>query len=424
MEGALKHQDKEEVSAKEASDQTVSSAPLPRRETQIFAVPSLMCGGCLHTIEKALLETSGIFSARANLSARRVSVTFDSDRLTSDGIASILLKAGYSAALLVDSRDHVSLSKVNDLLPRVGVAGFAAGNIMLLSVSVWSGLASDMDQPVQALFHWISALIGVPAIAYSGQPFFLSALGALRHRRLNMDVPISIGIFLATLMSFVQTMRGTEHVYFDAATMLVFFLLIGRLLDESMRARTRSAAENLLSLKTLQATILDEDGRTRQVSSRTLKPHMKLMVAAGERIAADGIVLEGASDVDQSLITGETVPKFVTVGDRVHAGTLNTNSPLSIETTATDENTLLAELARLMQAGEQARGRYVRVLQAQAWRLPSPMRFLFLSLLVLVPWRLPSPQYRSQLLAVFSLLAFWLKQETDWNAWRKQIVLF
>ncbi|MFM7083424.1 MAG: heavy metal translocating P-type ATPase [Hyphomicrobium sp.] len=402
MEGALKQKEKGEVSVKDASHASVISVPPSQRETQIFAVPSLMCGGCIHTIEKALLETSGIFSARANLSARRVSVTFDPVFLSSDAIVSILAKAGFSSAVLVDNRDHVSLSKVNDLLPRVGVAGFAAGNIMLLSVSVWSGLASDMDQPVQSLFHWISALIGVPAIAYSGQPFFVSALGALRHRRLNMDVPISLGIILATLMSFLQTMRGTEHVYFDAATMLVFFLLIGRLLDESMRARTRSAAENLLSLKTLQATIVDEEGNTKQVSSRNLKPHMKLMVAAGERIAADGIVLEGASDVDQSLITGETLPKFVTKGDRVHAGTLNTNAPLTIETTATDENTLLAELARLMQAGEQARGRYVR-LADRAARLYAPAVHL-LGLATFLGWMFFGAGWETALTNAISVL--------------------
>jgi Cu2+-exporting ATPase len=199
-----------------------------------------------------------------------------------------------------------------------------------------------------------------------------------------MDVPISLGIILATAMSFVQTMRGTDQVYFDAATMLVFFLLIGRLLDESMRARTRSAAENLMSLKALTATILDQDGSVRQIPSRNLHPGMTMLVATGERIAADGIISEGVSEIDESLITGETLPKVVSRGDRVHAGTLNTAAPLRVTTTATEDNTLLAELSRLMLAGEQTRGRYVR-LADRAARLYAPAVHL-LGLSTLIGW--------------------------------------
>ncbi len=357
---------------------------VPARETQVFTAPEIMCGGCLKTIETALAETPGVVSARANLSARRVTVTFDPNVTSPELVIAAIKKAGFSAALLIEGRDEVHAARVSELMPRVGVAGFAAANIMLLSVSVWSGHASDMDDAMKTLFHWISALIALPAIAYSGQPFFRSAAAALKAGRLNMDVPISLGIILATAMSFAQTMRGTEHVYFDAATMLVFFLLIGRLLDESMRARTRSAAENLMSLKALTATVLDPDGSVRRIATRSLTPGMTILVAAGERIAADGIILDGASDIDESLISGETLPKPVGKGDRVHAGTLNTGGPLRVQTTATEDNTLLAELSRLMLAGEQTRGRYVR-LADRAARLYAPAVHL-LGLSTLVGW--------------------------------------
>src|SRR5665648_546612 len=159
---------------------------------------------------------------------------------------------------------------------------------MLLSVSVWAGIASDMDQSAADLFHWISALIAMPAIAYAAQPFFRSAVSALKARRLNMDVPISLGIILATTMSLFQTVRGTEQVYFDAAITLTFFLLIGRYLDEKVRVRARGAAENLLGLKALAASVIGEDGMVRRVAARALLPGMRVQIPAGERIPVDG----------------------------------------------------------------------------------------------------------------------------------------
>lgn len=377
MEGALR-------SAKSDQGPAQPAAEARARETQLFTVPEIMCGGCIRTIETALSETAGIIEARANLSARRVRVTFDPEVSSPELVIAAIKRSGFSAAPLIEGRDEVHQARVAELMPRVGVAGFAAANIMLLSVSVWSGHASDMDEHMKTLFHWISALIALPAIAYAGQPFFKSAIAALSARRLNMDVPISLGIILATAMSFAQTMRGTEHVYFDAATMLVFFLLIGRLLDEQMRARTRSAAENLMSLKALTATVVDPEGTVRQIPSRNLAPGMVMLVAAGERIAADGIVAEGVSEIDESLISGETLPKTVSRGDRVHAGTLNTGAPLRVTTTATEDNTLLAELSRLMLAGEQTRGRYVR-LADRAAKLYAPAVHL-LGLSTLIGW--------------------------------------
>lgn len=377
MEGALKS----EAAAIEAVSPAGSA---PALETHVFTVPEIMCGGCLKTIETSLAETAGVSNARANLSARRVTVIFDPAEASPEIVIAAIKAAGFSAAPLIEGQDEVHAARVNELMPRVGVAGFAAANIMLLSVSVWSGHASDMDDAMKTLFHWISALIALPAIAYSGQPFFKSALAALKAGRLNMDVPISLGIILATAMSFVQTMRGTDQVYFDAATMLVFFLLVGRLLDESMRARTRSAAENLMSLKALTATILEQDGSVRQIPSRNLQAGMTMLVATGERIAADGVISEGVSEIDESLITGETLPKAVARGDRVHAGTLNTAAPLRVTTTATEDNTLLAELSRLMLAGEQTRGRYVR-LADRAARFYAPAVHL-LGLSTLIGW--------------------------------------
>ena len=174
-----------------------------------------------------------IYGARANLSAKRVTASYDATATNPEHLVATLERAGFKAAEVADARETAQAREASDLLRRMGVAGFAAANVMLLSVSVWAGLASDMDASAQALFHWLSALIALPAIAYSGQPFFRSAVAALRAGRLNMDVPISLGIILASGMSLFQTMRGSDQVYFDAAIMLTFLLLIGRFLDDS-----------------------------------------------------------------------------------------------------------------------------------------------------------------------------------------------
>jgi len=335
--------------------------PAHTPQTVTLIVENMRCGSCMVAVEKALLATAGVESARANLSAKRVTASYDASATDPEHLVAALDRAGFHAAEATYTPDETASAQASDLLRRLGVAGFAAANVMLLSVSVWAGLASDMNRSAAALFHWLSALIALPAIVYAGQPFFRSAGAALRAKRLNMDVPISLGIILASAMSLFQTVRGGDQVYFDAAIMLTFFLLIGRYLDESVRVKAKGAAENLLGLKALSATVMGEDGKPRRLPARALMPGMRVLVAAGERIPVDGRVISGTSDIEESLITGETVPRLVRANATVHAGTVNITTPIEVEATATDEGTLIAEIARLMQAAEQGRGRYVRL---------------------------------------------------------------
>ncbi len=348
-----------------------SAVACPHLQTTVFAVENMHCGGCIAPVEDALLALPGVAAARANLTARRVVAEYDASRVTPDKVIEALEGVGYRAAELADPGVGDAGARDADLTRRLGVAGFAAMNIMLLSVSVWSGAGGDMEQSIQTLFHWLSALIALPAVAYAGLPFFRSAAGALRVGRLNMDVPISLGVILATGMSLFQTMRGSEQVYFDAAVTLLAFLLIGRLLDQQMRTRASGAAANLLGLRLTSAGVLRDDGSIERVSVKLLEPGMKLVAAAGERIAADGIVRAGASEIDEALITGESAPRRIAPGEPVFAGTTNLAQPITIEVTARDSNSLLAEIARLMAAAEQNRGLYVR-LADRAARLYAP----------------------------------------------------
>jgi Cu2+-exporting ATPase len=332
-----------------------------RAQTVSLVVENMHCGACITTVERTLGRIPGVHDARVDLSARRASVTYEPQSVGTQALIDALGDEGYRAAESVGSIDEQDRNRADDLLRRLGVAGFAAANVMLLSVSVWAGAVSDMDQTVASLFHWMSALIAMPSVAYAAQPFFRSAATALKARCLNMDVPISLGITLATAMSLFQTMRGSHQVYFDAAIMLTFFLLIGRYLDEQVRIKARGAAENLLGLKALTATVVGEGGQVERMPARALSPGMKIQVAAGERIPVDGRIIFGSTEIDESLITGETVPRQMQHGGMVHAGTVNMTFAVVIEATATDDNTLLAEIARLMRAAEQGRGQYVRL---------------------------------------------------------------
>ena len=216
----------------------------PTLDILTLAIENMRCGGCLRSVERAALAIPGVMSARANLSAKRVSIAYDPLRASEVELITALGRAGFPAAAMHAVKPEAELTRQKFLLRRVAVAGFAAMNIMLLSISVWAGAAGDMDPSLAALFRWLSALIALPTVAYAGQPFFASALGALRARRLNMDVPISLAILLATAMSLYQTFRGSEQVYFDAAVSLLFFLLIGRFLDQVLaRPRPRRGAK-------------------------------------------------------------------------------------------------------------------------------------------------------------------------------------
>jgi len=254
----------------------------------------------------------------------------------------------------------------------LAVAGFAAMNVMLLSVSVWAGNVSDMTQETRDLFHWLSALIALPAAAYAGQPFFQSAFRVLRTRHVNMDVPISIGVTLALGLSVYETAIHATHAYFDSAIMLLFFLLVGRYLDLAMRRKTRLFAGNLASIKADFAHRLDASGELVQVPAAALYPGDRVLVRAGERIPADGIIINGSSEIDESLVTGETLYRAVRAGATIYAGSVNVSGALTVRVTAVGASTLVEEVERLLDKATQARSQTVQ-LADRAARLYAPV---------------------------------------------------
>ncbi|MGI9510274.1 MAG: heavy metal translocating P-type ATPase [Geminicoccaceae bacterium] len=355
-------------------------------------VENVHCGGCLKTIEREIGKMPDVEHARLNLTTRRLAVHWAGPARREDEVVARLIELGYPARPYDPSSfGSADADAEKTLLRAMTVAGFASANVMLLSVSVWAG--TDMGEATRSLLHWFSALIVLPAVVYAGRPFFKSALTALAGRRTNMDVPISLAIILASAMSLFETIRGGEHVYFESAIMLLFFLLLGRFLDRRARGKARHAAERLLSLDQSTVTVLDEDGRGHVTPTKDAALGMTVLVAAGDRIGVDGKVTSGRSDADTSLITGEAEPATLDIGTPVFAGTLNISAPIQVEITAIGEGTLLAEIVRLMEVAEQRRGRYVVLADRIAgWYAPvvhslALLTFLAWTLVLGSPWQ-------------------------------------
>jgi P-type Cu2+ transporter len=328
----------------------------------LLSTPSIHCGNCISTIESHIGKLAGIKSVRANLSLKRVSVEFDGSVQTLSSAVDKLEELGFPSQSLSSETAEKSDPQLKLLVRALAVSGFAAANIMLLSIPVWNGA----EGATKELFHFVSALIAIPCVAYGGLPFFRSAFSALRHQRMNMDVPISLGVLLATGMSMYESFIGGGHAYFDAATSLLFFLLIGRTLDHMMRTKARDAADRLVRIAAKGGFAVGEKGELTYIAIDGLKPGMCIRVAAGERFPVDGTVLEGVSDVDRALVTGESEALRVAKGTQLEAGTLNLTGAIDMIASRAAKESFLAEVTEMMSAAEKGRSGYVRIADRMA----------------------------------------------------------
>lgn len=335
-------------------------------------VGGIHCAGCVHKLESTLGRTPGVQKARVNLTTRRMVLQFDPALTTQADVFATAESIGYTLQpydpALLESADRKA---EHHLMLCMAVAGFASMNVMLLSVSLWAGWA-EMTPITKAFMQWFSALIVLPTVVYAGQPFFKSAWQALRHGRVNMDVPISLAILLTSTLSFVDMLIGRGETYFESAAMLLFFLLVGRYLDMRARGRNRSAAEHLLKLQSQTVRRIGKKGTVEDIPPTQLAVGDIILVARGQRIGADGIIIEGTSTLDLSLLTGESLPQPASVGVHVYAGTLNGEASLHIRVTAVGEATTLARLAKLVEEATQAKNRYTRLADRVA-RLYAPV---------------------------------------------------
>jgi len=326
-------------------------------------VDGVHCAACIQKVESAVSHLRPVSYVRLNFSTKRLRVEWRGENPEfANDVAHAVADQGYG----VRAYDPKAIEAESDEEERqlqlcLGVAAFAAGNIMMISVALWSSTIEVMGIGTRDLMHWISALIAIPSVYYAGQPFFRSAWSVLKQGHANMDVPISLGVIGAVLVSLWQMATHGEDAYFDSAVMLLFFLLIGRYLDFRARRKARGAASDLLAMMSGTATLLQEDGTQKSVPIRDLKEGMIVLVPMGQRIPADSIVIDGTSEIDTSLVTGETLPRTVKVDDQVFAGTTNLSAALKLKVRSAANDSLLSDIVRLMEKAEQGQAKYVRL---------------------------------------------------------------
>lgn len=325
-----------------------------------LVVRGAKCGGCLSKIEKSVSALPGVTQARLNLSNGQMRVRWKGS-LAADRIAQTVSDLGYGVA--AQAADPGAANKAHEersLLISMGVAGFAAANIMLLSVSVWAG-HGEMGEATRQTLHALSGAIALPVLLFSGRHFFRSAWAALRNGHANMDVPISLALTLAFGVSVFETFRGGEHAYFDAVVMLCFFLLIGRFLDARLRKQAHAAANALAAMQTSAVTRLAANGQAVSVAASDVAAGDTILLAPGERAMVDMRILAGTSDVDESLVTGESIPRTFSPGMVLHAGAINVSAQLRGEALKAVEDSLLSQIGEMLEAGEQRRSAYRRI---------------------------------------------------------------
>ncbi len=364
----------------------------------VLSLPGIHCVSCINGVERALSGMEGVASARVNLSMKRVTVGTNSP-IAPEALIDTLELAGFEARVLDTSLlDAGTDTYGRGLLTRIAISGFAMMNVMLLSVAVWSGAVGA----TQHLFHIISASIAIPAVIYAGQPFFQNAWRALSARKLNMDVPISLAIILAAAMSLYETFVGGAQVYFDAAVSLTFFLLIGRYLDYRSRKAAASAAAQLSALEVPRVMRLT-DGARQMVDFADLTVGDLIQVLPGGRIPVDGVVAEGSSHIDRSLLTGESKPIAARTGATVTAGEVNMTGPLTIRATTVGSDTTLRKMVTMVDQAEAVRNRYTAIADRAA-AVYAPVVHL-LALAAFVAWLAYSGDARLSLnIAVATLI--------------------
>ena len=364
---------------------------LPKNARIALSLPTAHCAACITSVEDVLNAVEGVNDARVNLTLKRVSIDADKS-ITAADMLRVLASIGYEAHEL--DAGTLAATATNragrDLLMRMAVAGFASMNVMLLSISVWAGA----EDATRDMFHWISAAITLPTIAFSGQPFFKNAWSALSAKRLNMDVPITLAILLAVVTSLWETSLSGEHAYFDAALALTFFLLAGRYLDHRTRSIARSAAEELAALEVPRALKLVE-GSPVETPIAELRVGDLILVRPGGRMPVDGQIVEGQSELDRSLLTGETLPVFAEAGLQVSAGEINLTGPLTVRASAVGEDSSLHRMAELVAVAESGRSRYTSLADSAA-KLYAPGVHI-LSALSFVGWYIYSGDVRTAL---------------------------
>lgn len=372
------------------------------RSEVCLLIEGVRCAACVWLIERSLSALPGVADVQVNAAAARARVVWDPARTPLPALLDHLARTGYRA-LPLDARalDDARRRETRDALKRLSVAGFGAMQAMMYGVALYVGAFQDMDASTRELLRWIGFLVATPVVLYAARPFFAGALRHLHARRLGMDVPVALAVGLIYAASLVEAWRGGAEVYFDSVSMFVFFLLLGRFLEMRARHRSGDLVDALARLTPVFADRCRADGSLERVGAAELQAGDVVHVAEGGSVPADGALLEGTCRVDESLLTGESLPIAKRPGDTLIAGSVLQDGPVRLRVERVGADTALAgivalvtraqtERPRLALAGERAAAHFVArvlaltALTALGWSLLDPSRVLTATLAVLV----------------------------------------
>ncbi len=325
------------------------------REREInLLVEGIHCAACVWLIEKSLETYEGVLRINVNLSGRRLIVAWDNEVIQLSQIIAALGRIGYSAVPYDPEVAEGQIKKQNrSMLFRMAFAGFCAMNLMWVSIALYAGAADD---EFRNLFHWIGFGLATPTLLYSGFPFFRNAILGLKSRHLTMDLPIAIGATVTYCYSLYITVTGNDvgHVYWDTVVNFIFVILVGRYLEAMSKRQAVSSTQRLLDMQPRGAAVL-RDGVEVLLPIRAVKVGELVLIKPGDHIPVDGVVIDGRSSVDESMLSGESVPVKRCVGDTVSAGTINVDSSLTVEVTGTLKNTSLGRIIRLVEDAQSSK---------------------------------------------------------------------
>ena len=339
-----------------------------RREAALI-LEGITCAACIWLNEQHLRRLPGVLDVQVNYTTRRAQVTWDERHISLSQILAAIQNIGYRAHPFNPAHSQTLFTRErHTLLRRLGVAGIFGAQVMTLSVALYVGDWSGSDPALRGFFHWISLLLTAPVLVYSAQPFFRGAWNDLRHGRAGMDTPVALGLGVAFIASLWATLTGRGTIYFDAVTMFTFLLLGGRYLEWVARARASEAAEALVQAVPALATRIDSTGDMKQVAVVELRPGDTVLVRPGENLPADGVVLDGCSSINESLLTGENLPLAKQPGDTVIGGSINNESPLTVRVENTGPDTILSAMLRLLERAQSEKPRLAQLAdRVAAW---------------------------------------------------------
>jgi Cu2+-exporting ATPase len=347
-------------------------------------VEDLRCTACVWLLEATPRCIPGALDVRVDLGRSRADVTWDPSRTSLAAIARHLDRIGHPVHPYRGlARDAQRRREDRALLVKLGVAGAAVGNLMLLAIALYCGLFQGMSAADTAFFRWASMVVAVPALGYAATPMFRTALGALRARRLHLDLPLSIGIVAGLAWGTANVVRGIGEIYFDSLAMLVFLLLVARWIVLRHQRRASTAAELLLALTPSRARRITRDG-IEDVPIEAICEGDIVDVRTGETIPVDGRIVGGASTIDSGMLTGESRPVEVGLAAEVHAGTVNLTAPLQIIAVHVGELTRVGGLVARLEALSSRRASIERLVDRIAARFVPAVTIM--SLLTFVGW--------------------------------------